>query len=371
MSGANLALMEYFEILLDMNFDLRVISPSEGSCTVYLKNKNIPVTIIPFYSWARQKKEGFFIKGWFKRVLRNTYACCKIIQIAKNADAVCTNTICTHLGVVSAKFCHKKHLLFVHEFGEEDHGFKLMISTSRAYNWLYKNSEKIVLNSNAIKQKWVNIVKQTSKLEVLYNCFNSKNNTIPHEPQLKPESHKFLMLGQISEAKGHHLAIEALESLSEKYGNIEMDIIGSKVDEGYYQGLQMRIASSKAKINLKEPVANPFLIFKNYTSMLMCSRMEAFGRVTVEALSCGLPVIGINSGGTPEIIENDVNGFLVNSKQPKELKDTIEKMICMDEDTYSQISLNALQIKNKFNSEISRKQLETIFETLNTGICQK
>jgi glycosyltransferase involved in cell wall biosynthesis len=43
---------------------------------------------------------------------------------------------------------------------------------------------------------------------------------------------------------------------------------------------------------------------------LMCSQCEAFGRVTVEATRAGLPVCGTNAGGTPEIIDQGVNGLL-------------------------------------------------------------
>jgi glycosyltransferase involved in cell wall biosynthesis len=364
MSGANIALMEYFEILLDMQYSIRVISPSEGSCTAYLNHKSIPVSIVPFYPWGRKTNEGFFIKGWFKRILRNIYACLKMVQLAKSVDAVCTNTICTHLGLVTAMLCNKKHFLFVHEFGEEDHGFKLMIDTTKAYKWLYHNSQKVVLNSNAVKQKWVQLVEQNRKLELLYNCVNPIVTKALQKPHQKPVCPKFLMLGQISKAKGHVFAIEAINELAIKYSNIELDIVGAKVDEDYYEDLKIRIVSCKAKVSVKEPVANPFIIFKDYTALLMCSRREAFGRVTVEALLSGLPVIGVKSGGTPEIIDHEINGFLVNLDDLEGLKSSIEKIMGMDEVTYTQMSANAMQIKNKFNREISRKQLNTIFGSL-------
>ena len=44
--------------------------------------------------------------------------------------------------------------------------------------------------------------------------------------------------------------------------------------------------------------------------VLMCSRSEAFGRVTVEALKSGRPVVGTRSGGTTELISEGVNGLL-------------------------------------------------------------
>ena len=46
---------------------------------------------------------------------------------------------------------------------------------------------------------------------------------------------------------------------------------------------------------------------------IMCSHNEAFGRVTIEYMLSGLPVIAYNGGATPEIIEDNVSGLLYNT----------------------------------------------------------
>ncbi|NMC16412.1 MAG: glycosyltransferase family 4 protein, partial [Chloroflexi bacterium] len=46
---------------------------------------------------------------------------------------------------------------------------------------------------------------------------------------------------------------------------------------------------------------------------LVCSEYEAFSRVALEAMSTALPVIGRNSGGTPEIIVDGETGLLYNT----------------------------------------------------------
>jgi glycosyltransferase involved in cell wall biosynthesis len=51
---------------------------------------------------------------------------------------------------------------------------------------------------------------------------------------------------------------------------------------------------------------------------LTCSRSEAFGRATAEALTSGIPVIGHASGGTPELIEAGTTGLLYT--EPAELQ---------------------------------------------------
>ena len=58
---------------------------------------------------------------------------------------------------------------------------------------------------------------------------------------------------------------------------------------------------------------------------LMCSRDEAFGRVTVEYMMHGMPVIASNSGANPEIVKDNVNGFIYTLYNADELAEKIYK----------------------------------------------
>jgi glycosyltransferase involved in cell wall biosynthesis len=58
----------------------------------------------------------------------------------------------------------------------------------------------------------------------------------------------------------------------------------------------------------------------------MCSDAEAFGRVTVEALKSGRPVIGTRSGGTPELICDGVNGFLFEPGNARQLAAALRRL---------------------------------------------
>ncbi|HZN97889.1 MAG TPA: glycosyltransferase family 4 protein, partial [Gemmatimonadales bacterium] len=53
------------------------------------------------------------------------------------------------------------------------------------------------------------------------------------------------------------------------------------------------------------------------------SSAEAFGNVFAEALASGLPIVGSNVGGIPELVEHGVNGLLVTPGSPQTLAQAI------------------------------------------------
>lgn len=61
--------------------------------------------------------------------------------------------------------------------------------------------------------------------------------------------------------------------------------------------------------------------------VLTAERNETFGQTFIEAMACGLPVIGANTGGMPEIISDSYNGYLVQPDDSSILAQKIEKLL--------------------------------------------
>lgn len=56
-------------------------------------------------------------------------------------------------------------------------------------------------------------------------------------------------------------------------------------------------------------------IYGGMSVLLMCSRAEGFGRVTVEAMAKGIPVLGYRSGGTAELVIDGYNGYSFKTQE--------------------------------------------------------
>jgi glycosyltransferase involved in cell wall biosynthesis len=70
------------------------------------------------------------------------------------------------------------------------------------------------------------------------------------------------------------------------------------------------------------------------------SRSEGFCVSALEALSCGLPVVATRAGGNPELIEDGVNGLLVESENPNALALALLRVL-HDRDLRSRLAAGA------------------------------
>ena len=78
------------------------------------------------------------------------------------------------------------------------------------------------------------------------------------------------------------------------------------------------------RVHVRGSTPNPMPYINSADVLLMCSHREAFGRVTVEAMKLGTPVIGSRSGGTQEIIDSGRTGLLYSPGDSQELADKIQ-----------------------------------------------
>ena len=101
-----------------------------------------------------------------------------------------------------------------------------------------------------------------------------------------------------------------MPEILKKYPGISLHLIGDK-ECPYKQKLIHMVNSMNLndKVIFEGFIKSPEEIYKRIDVLLMCSRSEAFGRVTIEAMLRKIPVIGYAAGGTTELIDEGVTGF--------------------------------------------------------------
>ena len=83
----------------------------------------------------------------------------------------------------------------------------------------------------------------------------------------------------------------------------------------------------------------------------------------IESLACGLPVVTFETGGVPEIVENNKTGFVVEYKNSERLTLALEKLLD-DDKLREKMSENAVQESKKFSSERMSLEYLKLYEEL-------
>ena len=357
MSGANLSLLEYLKLLKEDNFEIYLITPRLGEFTNRAANYVVKSYEIYFYSWCIDPAVKLSFPARLRRIIRNHVAKRQAGKIIKEIgpDYIATNTITIDIGALTAKRYSVKHLWFVHEFGELDHGFTFKIGMDKARKKIISLSHLVVVNSLAV----LNSFPVSDKLKLIYYSITNQCPVI-NKKEYK-SSFRVVMLGQIARSKNQAEAIRAIGLCREKGYNITLSIYGNIITKDYYDFLENII---------KKNLLDNFVTFHSQTgdickplreshALLMCSGNEAFGRVTVEALKAGLPVIAAQTGGSLEIIDDGINGYFY---EPGNVAGFADKIIDMYNNYIrfdsKKISAN---ITLKFNETNTRKQLKKVF----------
>jgi len=179
---------------------------------------------------------------------------------------------------------------------------------------------------------------------------------------------RFLFPGRIDKLKGIDSAIYAIANLKTIYPNYQfyLDIVGPIQDVAYYEQLQELIN----KNNLKENVT--FIDIVDYEEMptyyhkadfcLLFTKFESFSRVPLEAMACGSVVICSPVGGNKEIIEEGIDGFIVEPDDLETFRKIMELFIKRPE-LICEISYAARKkIENKYSFSKYMQQIESMIQ---------
>lgn len=286
-----------------------------------------------------------------------------------NYDIVYTNTRLPIVGAKIAKRLHIPHVIHVREFGAE----KPLWGFWR-YKDIYKMSTNIICISNALKDKFSEYV-PTDKLVTIHNGIDSPLNLKCDFEKKNKKTFDLILTGRIVPDKGQDEAILAVNKLIKKgYNDIILHIVGSTPKRTHISWYEDKLKKLVNENNLQEnvifhgEVKDMIKIRENMNVELMCAIRETFGRVTVEGMRSGLAIIGSNTGGTLEIVEDGINGILYKQGSYDDLADKIE-LLYKDREYMKKIAEKGYKYSQvNFTPD---KNVEKIYEVFEKSINEK
>lgn len=94
------------------------------------------------------------------------------------------------------------------------------------------------------------------------------------------------------------------------------------------------------------------------------SLYEPFGNMILEAMACGKPVIALKNGGPEDIITNGKEGYLVNTRDPKEISQKIDILLQSNELRRNMGCEGYKKVKEKFQIKIIGNEYKKLYSNL-------
>lgn len=221
-----------------------------------------------------------------------------------------------------------------------------------ALRWLVNNSSKTITNSTATKKFCLEAGMDGDKIDVIPFGVDTKF----FRPLKVPKDENIfqvLSVGYLIERKGFEYLIRAIKEVKKGHNNIRLKIVGTGPLEDKLKNLINELGLKNEAEIIKNVSDEELLYLYNSSDLFVLPSIvdsqgntEGLGVVLLEAMACGLPVIGSDVGGIPDIIEDGETGWLVREKSKIFLVETISKLI-INKKLKNEIRINGFKRVNE------------------------
>lgn len=284
-----------------------VIIPGHGIVEERLQQMNIVYYVVPYLS--DYSGIGVHTQAEVDSVFNDNYrAALELQEVIKREkiQIIHSNSSANSVGAMAALIAGIPHIWHIRELLEEHFDCEFLDKDLKRE--LFQCADSLISISDCVKNAYRH--KYGVDSERIYDGLEVKRFMMDGLPDR--EENCFLLAGGLSRQKGQLDAIKAVNELVKNGMNIQLYIVGDGNEQYRWilkqyiriYGLESHVHIDKYRKDLRE-----YRKLCRYS--ITASRMEALGRVTIEAMLAGCIVIGADTGGTAEIIGKDsARGYL-------------------------------------------------------------
>ncbi len=349
---------------------------ADGDFRKLLQQHHIPVEVLATQPIEVRKHSNFIQSLGSLGQLAPLLA--KVVKIAKKYDVIYANTQKALVIGALASFLARRPLVYhLHDILSLEHFSpnNLRVAVTLANNF----ASLVIANSQASHTAFIQAGGNPKLTEIVYNGFDCQNYQTSASEVEKLQQDlglegKFVVghFSRLAPWKGQHILIDAL---SECPPEVTVILVGDALfgEQNYVQQLHEQVAQLKLENRVK------FLGFRANVPQLMaaCNLVahtstapEPFGRVIVEAMLCGKPVVAAKAGGAIELVEHGVNGFLVTPGDSQELAQVINTCVAETEMTASIAHRSQAIASQRFDIVAINQQIAQLLNQLSVNSYQ-
>lgn len=238
-------------------------------------------------------------------------------------------------------------------------------SLTDAIRFGIEQSDLVTAVSKSLIEQTYDLIQPEKKIEAVYNFIDQRvykkidSSYLREEYEIRPEEKIVIHVSNFRAVKRVTDVIKTFAKINEKIpaklllvgDGPEMTVVCHLVDE---LGLRDQVLFLGKQDNLEE-------LYSISDLMLLLSEKESFGLVLLEAMACGVPCIGTNVGGIPEVITNGETGFIC---EVGDIDEIAEKALLLltDGTLHQRVSQNALaEVNKRFHADRIVKEYENLY----------
>jgi glycosyltransferase involved in cell wall biosynthesis len=224
------------------------------------------------------------------------------------------------------------------------------------WRWWFRRIINLTAGVIIISSEWKHLadIVPKSRVYFLQNAIDlSEYQKIAQDRLLNPKMNgdvHILYLGYIGRDKGSYDLLGTAERFSWDHFRASIDLIGSELAPGELERLRQQIERDQLTeiVRLHQPVYDEAKLdfFGKADIFVYPSYHEGMPMAIIEAMACGLPVVGTRVGGIPDLIQDGVNGILVDPASPDQLAEALIK-IASDPQLSFSMQKNGAKIANE------------------------
>ena len=182
-----------------------------------------------------------------------------------------------------------------------------------------------------------------------------------------PANHKVVgNVANIRPEKGHEYLVRAAKIVLDSCPDVTFVVVGGERTKGDIS----RLEELTERLGIRERVIftgsrqDVLDIMRSFDLFVLSSLYEGLPVALLEAMSVGKPAVAPTVGGIPEVIEDGLNGFLVQPRDPEKLAEKILEIL-QDHVLRSKMSQNAAQaIRERFNLQGMVRRVEQVYSEM-------
>lgn len=315
--GAERSLLNIAISLSSRGYACTVVVPGRGELLDELEKESIKVVVEPtFWTIIEPERELVSVKtkptaNTISRILSGLY---RIIK-KSDPDLIVVNTVAIPWAGYVAHELGIPTAIFIREILDVNNGIRAMPNARLLTRNLYNSFDLLVFNSNYTRDSYATVLPTKKASLVLYPTISIPQKYTKATPPLFTRDYlNLIVYGSINEGKNQVKVIQALRQLK-RSTKFKLTIMGHG-NEKYIQSLRelTKDFSLNNSIKIIPYMKNPIPEILSHDVVIIPSKNEAFGRVTIEGQLLGRLVIGKDAGGTKELISDKKTGLLYNTQ---------------------------------------------------------